>query len=63
VLEESPKAPEEVQMAAAETKRIRILRVILLVGSVSLGVAVTTLLYLWLKNDNEQESQAAVRSY
>jgi hypothetical protein len=60
--EESPKqAVDEAQKwAAAETKRIRILRVILIVGSISLGVLVTTLLYLWLKNDNIEDSNASV---
>jgi hypothetical protein len=59
-IEEAPKAQTEVQMAASETKRIRILRIILIVGSIMLGVIVTTLLYLWLKNDNVEESQGAV---
>lgn len=63
LVNETPrKQPEEIQIAAAETTRIRALRPILVIGTLAIGATVTTLVFLWLQKGMAQKGQTAVRT-
>jgi hypothetical protein len=47
--EASAKEAEEIQLAAAETSRIRFLRLALVLATLAIGAAATTLTFIWLK--------------
>jgi hypothetical protein len=59
---EAPKKQEEIQIAAAETTRIRALRPILVTATLAIGATVTTLVFLWLQKGMAEKGQTAVRN-
>lgn len=54
--------PQEFKMAESETNRIRILRPLLIITTLIIGAAVTTLTFIWLKNDYAKKGQNSVRT-
>lgn len=57
---ETAKEPRELQLAASDTSRIKGLRLALILATLAIGAAVTTITFVWLKKANQKQSQNAV---
>jgi hypothetical protein len=56
----SANEPQELQLAASDTSRIRALRLTLILATLAIGAAVTTITFIWLEKGNTKQGQNAV---